>query len=82
MSPFNLCYYTTDNSLPWIQDCVVYGEASDPDTTFEGETSGISPHPASSSSESIDQQDFLMENMKISDPENSHSTGWSCRIRA
>ena len=53
LNPFNLNSYPSDDSLPGIQDQVVYDKTSDPDTVFEKETAGISPHPASFSSDSI-----------------------------
>ena len=77
LNPFNLDSYPSDDSLPGIQDRVVYDKTSDPDTVFEEETAGISPHPASFSSDSTDQRKFLMENMGISDPESSRLTGRS-----
>ena len=53
LNPFNLDSYPSDDSLPGIQDWVAYDKTSDPDTVFEEETAGISPHLASFSSDSI-----------------------------
>ena len=53
LNPFKLDGYPSDDSLPGIQDQVVYDKTSDPDTVFEEEAAGVSSHFASFSSDSI-----------------------------
>ena len=62
--------YPENDSLPGVQHQVVYDKLSNTATLFGEETAGISSHPASSSLGVIDQRDFMIETMGLSDLES------------
>ena len=67
--------YPENDSLPGVQDRVIYVKSPNAATLFEEETAGVSSHPASSSLGIIDQRDFMIETMGLADPESCWLTG-------
>ena len=63
--------YPENNSLSRIQHWVIDDKLFNAMTLFEEETAGVSSYPASSSLGDIDQRDFMIERMGLSDPESS-----------
>ena len=62
-------------SLPRVQYCIIYDESSNAATLFEEETVGVSSQPASSLLGDVNQRDFMIKVMSLSDSEHCHLTG-------
>ena len=70
-------YSNNNDFLPGMCEWVIYDHESDPDITFEEETAGFSSHPIFSMTNESDQNNnqVLLENMGMSDPECVHING-------
>ena len=76
--PSVLNLYPEDDTLPGLEERVVYDSHSNPHEVFEQETAGFAPHPASSENESENCHNSslaMVESMGISDPESTRISG-------